>query len=97
MSRNLKKAAAKAKRGLKKSLRRDAGVFVEDVADIEDKIGKRVWCLHCERTMICPPDMECVYPDCNGDFMDLWPWEQIREGHPEYPETPEEGKSYPMY
>ena len=39
----------------------------------------------------------CPYPDCAGDEWDGWPWETIRESHPEYPEIPEIGHVYPLY
>jgi len=48
-----------------------------------------------------PPDHElqmCPYSDCNGDtVLDGWKWEDVREGHPDYPEVPEHGVVYPLY
>lgn len=74
----------------------------------EEKV-EYYWCLHCERayhkeelrTVIAEDGsiMEmCHYSDCNGDaVIDAWDWEKIREGNPDYPEVPENGKHYPMY
>ena len=40
----------------------------------------------------------CPYPDCDGDtVMDLWDWKAIKEAHPDYPDTPERDKVYPLY
>jgi hypothetical protein len=40
----------------------------------------------------------CPYAGCDGDTVtDSWPWETIREKHPEYPEIPEREKVYPLY
>lgn len=45
------------------------------------------------------PEFEmCPYEDCDGDaVIDAWEWGHIREYHPEYPKTPEQGKVYPLY
>lgn len=61
------------------------------------------WCLHCERCYKVGEHRKgdsdaCPYDDCNGSiFMDGWPWEQIRQNHPEYPAEPVRGQAYPMY
>jgi hypothetical protein len=60
-----------------------------------------VWCQHCERVgrvkdwvanrWTCPLD------NCDGNAIDAWSWEDLREKKPELPETPENGASYPLY
>lgn len=59
--------------------------------------GKWLCCLHCERAYQSQgEDGEC--PFCGAStFMDGWPWKDWKQGHPEYPKVPEEGKTYPMY
>ncbi len=60
------------------------------------------WCLHCFRASkaerLAPGPIEpgeCPYPDCDGIFWDLIPWEDIRRmtkngsGLPEIPKTDE--------
>lgn len=70
------------------------------------KDGDWVWCLNCQRCyqvgefkMGVVDELEyCPYDNCDGDTLaDSWPWERIREAHPEYPEIPERKKVYPMY
>ena len=69
------------------------------------KVGSWVWCLHCERCCQvgeCRKDQDglelCPYPDCSGDtLVHSWPWQQIREIHPDYPEVPEKNNKYPMH
>jgi len=40
----------------------------------------------------------CPYDDCDGDtVLDGWSWPEVREGHPDYPEVPVIGKTYPLY
>lgn len=63
-----------------------------------------LWCLHCERAYSRGEYRDvnglqmCPYTECGGDtVLDAWNWSKIREGHPEYPEIPEEGVTYPMY
>lgn len=71
--------------------------------------GEYYWCIHCERaykkenvrTVVTEEanmlEM-CAYEDCDGDaFLDVWDWEDIREGNPEYPKIPEIDTHYPMY
>ena len=59
-----------------------------------------VWCLHCERTFpekFSNGKTKCIYIGCDGHFGDIWEWKKIREAHPDYPNTPETGKVYPLY
>lgn len=65
---------------------------------------KYFWCLHCERAYENGQWREegelqmCPYDNCDGDaVLDAWEWSKIREEHPDYPEVPEIGKSYPLY
>ena len=39
----------------------------------------------------------CPYDGCDGSPLDLWEWDKVREGHPDYPILPERGKEYPLY
>lgn len=60
---------------------------------------KFIWCLHCERTYLKEAEhdeYECAYPDCDGHIGDLWDWESVKRGHPEYPATPKRGQVYPL-
>jgi hypothetical protein len=60
---------------------------------------KFIWCLHCERTFLETPEydgFECEYPDCDGHIGDLWDWKSVRQSHPEYPASPQHGKTYPL-
>lgn len=66
--------------------------------------GPYLWCLHCERAYERGKwrnngDLQmCPYVGCNGDaVIDAWDWEAVRQHHPDYPEIPEFGKSYPLY
>ena len=66
--------------------------------------SKFLWCLHCERTYERGKwrnegDLQmCPYPNCSGDaVIDAWDWATVREYHPDYPETPEIGKCFPLY
>ena len=66
-----------------------------------------LWCLHCERAykkgyFRLKNDLQmCPYSGCNGDtVMDGWDWARLREDRDnsdDYPETPEIGKTYPLY
>ncbi|MBE9047988.1 hypothetical protein IQ255_26945 [Pleurocapsales cyanobacterium LEGE 10410] len=68
-----------------------------------------LWCLHCERAykeseyrteVNRNGDMMemCHYEDCDGDaVIDAWDWADLKEGHPDYPDNPVEGKVYPQY
>lgn len=39
----------------------------------------------------------CPYSDCDGDaVINATEWETVRDHHPDYPETPEEGRVYPL-
>lgn len=76
----------------------------QEKAIVGRKKGQWVWCLHCEQVyQVGEYRLEnglqmCPYKECSGDtVMDSWPWESIREKHPEYPEVPERGKVYPLY
>jgi hypothetical protein len=76
----------------------------ESDESIDDGKSEHQWCLHCERAYkrgkhrLVDGLKLCPYKDCDGDtVMDGWPWPQVREGHPDYPEIPEKGKCYPLY
>jgi hypothetical protein len=44
------------------------------------------------------PMQFCPYEGCDGDtFGDAWSWNTIKEKHPEYPDSPERDKVYPLY
>lgn len=63
-------------------------------------MDKYLWCLHCERTYMLIDESdkhECQYPDCDGSMWDLWDWNKVKRGHPEYPTTPRHGIPYPLY
>jgi len=66
----------------------------------EEEEGERWWwCLHCERVNHGKrPDL-CPHGDCDGDWLDMWQWDQIRDGEGcgDYPLTPDLGMVYPMY
>lgn len=73
-------------------------IFAEDVR------SNFLFCLHCERAYERGKwrnvgDLQrCPYLNCDGDtVMDAMDWELIRDQHPEYPATPDFGRSYPMY
>ena len=86
---------------------------LDRTTDREMAFGKQnknqyLWCLHCERTYKNGEHRKinlggetyemCPYDNCDGDTVtDAWRWKQIREGHPEYPEVPVHGQTYPMY
>ncbi len=36
----------------------------------------------------------CAYDDCGGTRIDAVPWVEVRQAHPEYPETPQRDKAY---
>ncbi len=62
------------------------------------------WCLHCERCYKAGEHRYmkgirwCPYEDCDGDVvLDAWPWDFVRESHPEYPEEPVREHEYPLY
>lgn len=62
------------------------------------------WCLHCERIYplgsyrIVEDLQMCPYSGCDGDaVLDLWAWQNVREGNPHYPEIPELSVVYPLY
>jgi hypothetical protein len=38
----------------------------------------------------------CGYEGCDGRRTDLWTWEAFRQLHPNYPEIPAEGVTYPL-
>jgi hypothetical protein len=72
------------------------------------EVGVWRWCLHCERVYLVGAERLvrrrrevlrlCPYDGCEGDAVfDSWPWVQVLEAHPEYPESPERGKLYPLY
>jgi hypothetical protein len=60
-----------------------------------------VWCLHCERVYPRQQwedgNLSCPTPGCDAEPIDAWPWESLREHHPEYPEVPGPGAHYPWY
>jgi hypothetical protein len=71
---------------------------------IDDDTSEYQWCLHCERAYkrgehrLIDGLMMCPYKGCDGDtVMDGWSWPSVRENHPDYPEVPEKGKTYPLY
>jgi hypothetical protein len=67
------------------------------------KFADHLWCGCCKRAF--PNGMyrqvgefrKCPYADCDGHAsVDAMPWERIKAGNPDYPETPAVGKHYPM-
>ena len=67
------------------------------------ELGEWVLCMHCEQAYQVGELRQeaalqmCPYPECDGDtVIDAWPWSDIREKHPEYPEVPERDKVYPI-
>ena len=59
-----------------------------------------MYCIHCE----CVSRREkweradgCPRKRCSASPLDAWPWSHMRRCIPEYPETPEDGRYYPMY
>ena len=82
---------------MSKQLDRDK-VFKEDIK------SDYLWCLHCERAYkrgmyrVVRGLQLCPYDDCDGDTVtDAWDWQKICDGHPDYPEIPEEGEVYLLY
>ena len=74
--------------------------------------GSFMWCMHCERvylfgsyrTLVTKELGEfgalqmCPFEDCDGDaVIDAKDWDWVRDCNPQYPETPEVGKVYPLY
>jgi len=61
--------------------------------------GIWVWCLQCERAFKMKAvnfKAVCGYEGCDGRRTDLWTWEAFRQLHPDYPEIPVEGVTYPL-
>jgi hypothetical protein len=61
------------------------------------------WCLRCERVypaiLWAENDWECPNPNCDGGPDDAWAWTpgcRLLIEHPEYPEVPEPGETYPL-
>jgi len=65
----------------------------------ESELGAYSWCLHCEKVHQTKAweanRWQC--PACGAGTTDLWPWEQIKEANPNYPDAPKEGRLYPQY
>ena len=40
---------------------------------------------------------KCKFKGCDGHIGDIWDWESVRKHNPQYPETPVEGETYPLY
>jgi len=66
--------------------------------------GTLVWCMHCERAYPMEEMVKALdlwwckhYPHCEGAMMDIQSWRSFRRQHPEYPEVPVVGKTYPLY
>lgn len=56
------------------------------------------WCLHCERVVASGKrPSACPTPGCDGDYIDMWPWKEVRKINPGYPEKPVIGFYYPLY
>lgn len=78
-------------------------VFHRDKAFAEERRSDFLWCLHCGRTynrgqFRKQADLQmCPYEGCDGDtVIDGWDWEEVRDGHPEYPVVPKDGVVYPL-
>lgn len=61
------------------------------------------WCLMCQRAskkrrpeQAIGIDSECPHEDCEGYLGNLWDWDSFRQGRPDLPKVPEEGKAYPL-
>jgi hypothetical protein len=70
---------------------------------LDEKPCAFLWCLHCGRAYRWGEYREinglqmCPYEGCDGDtVMDGWPWEEVREGNPDYPKTPKLGHVYEL-
>lgn len=56
------------------------------------------WCLHCECVIVAQKRPEaCLHRGCDGGFLDIWDWADVRDVNPSYPELPEHGGYYPLY
>lgn len=57
------------------------------------------WCLHCERVNHGAKPEECPHGDCDGGWIDMWRWSEVRkdEGDGGYPLIPDPAMVYPMY
>jgi hypothetical protein len=69
----------------------------------DEKRSEFLWCLHCGRAYrwgeyrVVNGLQMCPYADCDGDtVMDGWPWEEVREGNPDYPKRPKLGHVYEL-
>ncbi len=97
MAKNLKKAAQKAKRSLKRQRARSAnraGTLVAEQHQSPYHIGEWIQCLQCGRAMLEDGKGRCQYPGCDGDLEDLYDWSEVREWRPEFPEVPEKDTVY---
>lgn len=70
----------------------------------EDPKPDYLWCLHCEQAYPYGKYRQgrlvqlCPYTGCDGSTIsDAWGWSKIKDARPEYPDTPEEGITYPLY
>lgn len=76
-------------------------------ADDPEATSAFLWCLHCERAF--PKSRrpgngyhgrqrtgQCWYRDCDGSWMDLWDWAQIRDANG-YQEAPRPHVLYPQF
>ena len=96
--RQQKRKVAKSKAPKRKAAKQPA--MVTEFLDILE--GEWVWCLHCQRCYQVGEQRNgrdgleyCHYQDCNGDAVfDVWAWENIRAGYPNYPKEPERNKVY---
>lgn len=57
------------------------------------------WCLHCERVNHGPRPDECPHDDCDGDWLDMWRWSEVRvgQGDGDYPRIPDPEMVYPLH
>ena len=65
------------------------------------KIQYYFWCLHCERVFLksswVRKKWSCPSSDCDGDWIDAWPWDERFYEELGYEKNPVPGSSYPLY
>ena len=66
---------------------------------LEAEFGRYIWCELCGTVYSSAAWAEQgnTCPNCGATLDYAHPWEEIRQGNPQYPETPVEGRQYAQY
>jgi RNA polymerase subunit RPABC4/transcription elongation factor Spt4 len=84
------------KREAREAEARKRAIFNEKLYQVEISPQIYTWCLHCE-TVHASEKWQDKCPNCGAyEFTDGWHWGKLVLFNG-YPETPEEGKEYPLY